>query len=270
MSSNLEKYKKDLEALLRKGNDLLNTMYNDSVPDQFEKELKKELKTLEKIKEFRKKLPNFYTVYQPWYSEAYEVIKVVLPSRLEDFESFYKKPKNRKVLDHSNYSIEDYLHGTIRKDGFGGYVVDTSSGVRKMQQQLAVLQSASRRFESSLFDIKQLVQADLFDSELDVAKELNKKGFVRGAGAIAGVVLEKHLAQVCDKHNVKIAKKHPTINDYGQLLKDATVVEIEIWRFVQRLADLRNLCDHDKKIEPKKEQIDELIKGAEKITKTVF
>ena len=45
-----------------------------------------------------------------------------------------------------------------------------------------------------MFDIRQLVQADLFDSELDAADELGKKKFTRAAGALAGVVLERHLS----------------------------------------------------------------------------
>jgi hypothetical protein len=38
--------------------------------------------------------------------------------------------------------------------------------------------------------------ASLFDSELDAALELGHKGFSPAAGAMAGVVLEKHLAEV--------------------------------------------------------------------------
>ena len=67
-----------------------------------------------------------------------------------------------------------------------------------------------------------------------------------------------------------IKKKDPTINDFNQPLKDNGVIEIADWRFIQHLADLRNLCDHNKKIEPKHEQIDELIDGVDKITKTIF
>lgn len=66
---------------------------------------------------------------------------------------------------------------------------------------------------------------DFFDSELDAARELNKKGFVRGAGAIAGVVLEGNLAQICDINKITIRKKHPTINDFNQLLKDNNIIE---------------------------------------------
>lgn len=42
------------------------------------------------------------------------------------------------------------------------------------------------------------------------------------------------------------------------------------WRFIQRLADLRNLRDHKKKRNPKTVDIDELIEGVERITKTLF
>ena len=43
-----------------------------------------------------------------------------------------------------------------------------------------------------------------------------------------------------------------------------------MWRFIQHLADLRNLCDHDRESEPTNAQVDELISGINKIIKTVF
>ena len=47
------------------------------------------------------------------------------------------------------------------------------------------------------------------------------------------------------------------------------MLDIPTWRFVQRLGDLRNLCDQNKGVDPKKEDIDELIAGVDKIMKTV-
>ncbi len=120
-----------------------------------------------------------------------------------------------------------------------------------------------------MFDIRQLVQADLFDSELDAARELLSNKFSRAAGATVGVLLEKHLAQVCDNHAVKIAKKNPTIADFNEALKASNVIEIPQWRFVQHLADLRNLCDHNKKSEPTDDQVSDLIDGVSKVIKTV-
>lgn len=121
-----------------------------------------------------------------------------------------------------------------------------------------------------MFDIRQLVQADLFESELESAGALAKGGFARAAGAVAGVVLEKHLRQVCDNHGIKVSKKNPTIGDLNDLLKQSEVMEVPQWRFIQHLGDLRNLCDHDKKVEPTREQVSDLITGVAKVAKTLY
>ena len=126
-----------------------------------------------------------------------------------------------------------------------------------------------RRFEGSLFDIRALVQADLFDSELEAAEEINGKGFQRGAGAIAGVVLEGHLATVLESHKVPIPK-NPTISKLNDALKSGDVIDQPTWRFIQHLGDLRNLCDHKRGPDPTTEQIQELITGTRKTTKTVL
>ena len=124
------------------------------------------------------------------------------------------------------------------------------------------MESLRSRFDSSLFEIKQLLQADLFDSELDAARELLNNGFLRASGAICGVILEKHLGLVCTNHSLSLRKKNPAINDYNQLLKDENVIEVPTWRLLQRLADIRYLCDHNKEQEPKKDETEDLINEA--------
>jgi hypothetical protein len=254
MLYNSEKYKQDLKRLINEGNnlfsDLIKNKNNASV---------------------------FDSGYQKWYSEAQEVIKQILPNRYNEFNQLYcdYSDAKRKSIDLNNltYNIRDWLLGiraSVDKRTGEKRFEDFGAVVMRFLNQLYILKSAESRFESSLFDIKQLVQADLFDSELEAARELNKKGFMRGAGAIAGVVLEKHLSQVCENHKLKVTKKNPTINDFNQLLKDNDVIDIPTWRFIQHLADLRNLCDHDKKRDPKKEEIEELIQGVEKIIKNIF
>jgi len=52
-------------------------------------------------------------------------------------------------------------------------------------------------------------------------------------------------------------------------LKD-TLYDVVQWRFVQRLGDIRNYCAHNKDREPTKDEVNELIDGADKIIKTVF
>lgn len=269
MLSNLEKYKKDLSSLITTGDMLFHAIQFECNPEDFEKQAKRILKR--KYSKFKDSIPSFREKYQAWYSESFAIIKLLLPDRLDDFVKLYEKQKGRKDIAYGNYVIEDYLQGlTVTRGAFKEKVVGPDAAIPQFRQQLNILKSVVRKFESSLFDIKQLVQADLFDSELEAARELNKKGFARGSGAVAGVVLENHLSQVCENHKIKIMKEKPTINDLNQLLKDNNIIEIPNWRFIQHLADLRNLCDHDKKREPKTEEIEDLINGVEKITKTIF
>lgn len=265
MPTNLDKYKKDLEKLSKKGDLLLMAIQHECFPEQVEEAIG------EKAEELVKTFPRFSDEYQAWYSEAKVVIKQLLPDRLDDFVRHYEKPKSRKEISYENYRIEDYLQGlSVTRGWEKEKVVGPDAAIPQFQQQLAILKSVSARFESSLFDIQQLVQADLFDSELEAAVDLIKHGFLRAAGAIAGVVLEKHLAQVAFNHNIKTRKKHPTISDFNDLLKNGGVLDVPTWRNIQRLGDIRNLCDHKKDREPTKDEVEELVNGVEKITKTLF
>jgi hypothetical protein len=236
-------------------------MYDDAgkLPDNIKKGLEKE----------GTKLPNCALEYDTWYSEALRVVKQLIPDRTEDFIKQYKNEK-RKEITFSTYGVSDYLIGLQRTTGFGAdVIVDRSAAIPKMQVQNSILKSAEKRFESSLFDIQEVLQADLFDSELEAARELAKNGFFRAGGAVAGVVLEKHLGHVCQSHGLKSRKSHPSIADFYELLKKAGVIDTPKWRFIQHLGDLRNLCDHDKDREPTKDDILELVEGVEKVIKTV-
>jgi hypothetical protein len=265
VKANLEKYKKDLEMLVSNGELLHIAMKNDCFPDEVKKSLGKQ------ADEILKNLPKFNKEYQAWYSESKVLIKQLLPDRIDDFARHYEKPKSRKDISYENYRIEDYLQGLNITQGWQKEkVVGPDAAIPHFQQQQAILNAVSARFESSLFDIRQLVQADLFDSELAVAQELLKNGFIRASGAVAGVVLEKHLSQVAENHNITTRKKNPTISDFNDLLKEGNVLDTPTWRQIQRLGDVRNLCDHSKDREPTKEEAQELIAGVEKFTKTLF
>jgi len=269
MQSNLDRYKKDFIALLKQGDDLFLAIQYECHQEEFDKQAQEKLGK-KAAAEIIKGLPSFKGVYQRWYSESHAVLKQLLPDRLADFVRLYEKPKARKAITYENYMIEDYLQGLQVTRGWQEEkVVGPDAAISRFQQQLSILRSVEGRLSSSLFEIRQLVQADLFDSELDAALELVSKKFGRAAGAMAGVVLEKHLGQVCDSHSVPIAKKNPNISDLNDLLKAADVIEVAPWRFIQHLADLRNLCDHNKKSEPTQEQVNDLVAGVAKVIKTI-
>ncbi|MCK4307255.1 hypothetical protein KAW50_03395, partial [candidate division WOR-3 bacterium] len=64
----------------------------------------------------------------------------------------------------------------------------------------------------------------------------------------------------CDKNEPKLKyPKNAAINKLNDILKDNNLVDLIEWRKIQYLGDIRNKCDHDKKTEPKKEEVADLI-----------
>jgi hypothetical protein len=217
-----------------------------------------------------KKLPNFRADYQSWYSEATACIAQLLPGRLDDFVAYYRPQKTRKEITNASYTIIDYLQGIgVTYGPQKTKIVGPDAAIPIFEQQVNIVKALGRRLESSLFDIRTLVQADLFENELEAAEHLNKRGFQRGAGAIAGVVMEGHLRSVSSLHKLAVPK-NATLGKLNDTLKDGSIVDIPVWRFNQHLIDLRNLCDHKLAREPSAEDVQELIAGVRKITKTIF
>lgn len=268
--SNLDRYKKDFERLKADATLLEQAFARYCYGQEYDDGILKRFKgNKENATAFLTALPNFAHAYQSWYSESIALLKQLLPERLSDFVRMYEKPKGRREIDFESYRIEDALQGLQVTRG-GEVKVDDRAAAPLLAQQIAIVNSLGRRFESSLYDIRALVQADLLDSELDAAKELLEHKFTRAAGAVAGVVLEKHLHEVCVHHAIALSKKNPTIADYNEALKAAGTIDIAQWRFNQHLADIRNLCDHNKDKDPTVAQVADLIDGVVKVTKTIM
>lgn len=259
----LDRYKSDIKRLIEDGEHLIAGLHN---------ELSKYMKDDERASTKDQKETSMYRFkpdYNAWYNESLALIRQLIPDRLEDFKQYYKFEK-RKELSYETYSISDYLMSLVVKDSSGFVILGTKEVIPKFKQQFAILKSLEKRFDSSLYEIRQLLQADLFDSEIDTAKELAAKGFYRAAGAVCGVVLEKHLAEVCANHQVQVKKKAPHISDLNDALKSADVIDVPLWRQIQHLADLRNLCDHKKEREPDLDDLSALIRGTESVIKNLF
>lgn len=236
-----EKIKNEIKELLNQGKELIQSFYNNANERRIPME--------------------FYSCYEVWYTKALSVVQSLQPNRKDDFIQAYKSEKRKEITIYG-YVISDALKGIILHNSF-----DVTA--RLLHSQVKILETCLNKFESSIYDIQAVLQADLFDSEIESAKHLLKKGFVRAAGSICGVVLEKHLGKVCEMHGIVMSKKDPTLAVYNDALKDNVYDTLE-WRRMQRLVDLRNLCDHNKNKEPTKEELEELIDGTDRVIKTIL
>lgn len=262
------KFEEALAHLITKGEELSVAIQRDCFGDDVDKQVLKVFGE-EEGRKYLKNLPDFKKEYQSWYSEAQTVIKQILPDRLADFISYYEYPRARKDISFQNYMIRDYLQGLKISRGHE-VVADSKAAIPEFEQQLGILKAAKKTLKSSLRDITAILQADLFDSEVESARALLHSGFLRAAGAICGVVIEKHLKKVCVDHKISVRKKKPAISDLSQLLRDNDVLDIPQWRYIQHLADLRNISDHARERDPTKDDISDLVSGTDKILKTVF
>ena len=273
---NLNKYRDDLASLTNLGAEMFRELASRlESTNECDPQEGKDKQTSEH------QAKSIETYYQGWYTESYALIKQMLPDRLNEFKELYMGSGRAKTTDVTNFTIQNWLIGMrASQHPIGPRAIGTERDRRtfrdaeavamRLQSQLSILIAVRRRFESSLFDIRQMVQADIFDSELEAATGLAKNGFTRAAGSLAGVVLEKHLGQVTANHSISIRKRNPTISDFNNALKDNGTLDIPSWRQVQRLGDIRNLCSHNKEREPTKDEVSELITGTEKFTKTLF
>lgn len=217
----------------------------------------------------KKEEKQFQYDYQRWYTKALKAVASLAADRHAEFRGYYEVDPKRKSLGYGTYVIQDYLKG-VAPGGYQHQGFDTRAQVLTcFFNQLTILNSIGERVDSVLGNIEGELYAELQDSEVAVARQLAKVS-LRAAGALVGVVIEGHLQKVAQAHGVKLAKKNPTIADLNDPLKAASVVDTPAWRKISFLADLRNLCSHKKDVEPTNEQVEELIQGAEWLTKNVF
>ena len=111
MISNLEKYKKDIDNLIKKGEKLLSI-----------------LGTNEALIKFRKE-------YEIWYSESLSLVKIVLPNRAEDFEKYYYQKGENCLKDCINYQSDyfDFLEDKAQE------------AMLLFENQLGIVKAAKRK-----------------------------------------------------------------------------------------------------------------------------
>lgn len=93
-----------------------------------------------------------------------------------------------------------------------------------------------------LISFKQIVQAEVFDSELEQAKSLLQNGYKNAAAVIAGTVLETAIKEICLNNSIELDRKKLThLND--ELAKVGFYNKLQ-QKQITALADIRNNAAH--------------------------
>ncbi len=113
-----------------------------------------------------------------------------------------------------------------------------------------------------LASLRSLVQAELFDSELDQATELLSQGYKGPAAVVAGVVLETTLRDLCDQQSPLIP--HGKLDQMNAALAKAGVYNKLQQKRITAIADIRNSAAHGKWSEFSESDVTDMIKDVQR------
>lgn len=90
-------------------------------------------------------------------------------------------------------------------------------------------------------------------------KVLFRTGYFPAAGAMAGVILERHLKALCEIQTPPLNPHGNTINPLNETLRSAQIYDQIQHRRIQVMGDIRNRCSHSVAIPVSQEEVWELI-----------
>ncbi len=126
----------------------------------------------------------------------------------------------------------------------------------------AVFLAAKEDFEGGyLRSVRSLVQAEVFDSELEQSRALFEGSYDVAAAVICGTVLETTLRELCDRNG---GLAHGKLNQMNADLAKAGVYNKLVQKRITTLADIRNSAAHGKPEEFTTLDVDSMIKEVER------
>ena len=127
-------------------------------------------------------------------------------------------------------------------------------------RQKALFLAFKDDYEKGLISsMKYLIEANVFDTELEQAKELLSNRYKLAAAVIGGVVLETALRSLCDKEKIE----HGKLDKMNADLAKAGVYNKFQQKSITALADIRNSAAHGKDSEFTHENVENMIRDIE-------
>jgi hypothetical protein len=252
----LNSIQRDVDRLVQEGTDLINNLEKFGWKDERPEKLKKQkwqdiLGNLEgsdkgTYSSPQVKIPtNFIVQYHKWYSGCLAIVDINMNIRIKELNSAHTRIDQQLNSEYINQQEQYTL-------------------ARNINQIIAIISSLPAYVEGRLYDIELKVAQIYVGDQLTEAETLFKVKHVRAAGAIAGVLLERHLRLLCDRQQSPLKyNKSDGITKLNDILWKANVYDQSTWRKVQWMGDVRNTCDHAKE-EPKPNDVKDLIAEVKK------
>lgn len=149
------------------------------------------------------------------------------------------KIKAKNLLNKACGVESEHYQAFEKNESSGLY----GSNLDTLQLLKAIFMAAREDYEGGyLRSTRSLIQAEVFDSELEQAQALLNAGYKSPSAVVAGVVLETSLRELCDRHSIPHGKLDKMNAD---LAKEGVFNKLQHKR-ITAIADVRNSAAHGK------------------------
>ena len=196
-------------------------------------ELKEEIEEIEKSKYLDKEFHKYElldkTLYLPWKVQVLDIFNKLLSQDSTYYEEFIKLDK----MMYNDVYLNDFQN---IKSIFIAFKNDYEKGY--------------------LSSIETLIQAEVFETQLEQSQELLDSNYILASAVIAGIVLETGMREICTRENIEHGKLDKMNAD---LAKKGIYNKLQQKR-ITALADIRNSAAHGKKDEFTKDDVANMIR----------
>ncbi|MDC4481070.1 HEPN domain-containing protein [Acinetobacter baumannii] len=181
----------------------------------------------------------------------------------EDFPPNYQALYSEWIIKAQNILLLACGDNSIHFTAFKRQLSGSSDTPKRLRQLIPILNAAYDDLKNGfLITFKQIVQAEVFESELEQAKSLLESGYKNAAAVIAGVVLETAIKELCQNNGIDLEKKN--LNRLNEDLVKAGVYNTLQQKQILALADIRNKAAHGDYDEFTKEDVERMISDIER------
>lgn len=204
------------------------------------------------------------------FAELAEKANAILASKTYNFQDekgvpYYKI--NSPAVTSWGTSVLNLLHRSFGEDSihfkqFQGRFQSTVEWESAFLECNAVFKSAKEDYEGGyLFNMRSLIQAEIFDDALGQATELLRAGYKDPACVVAGVTLETTLKELCSRNRIPLGKMDKMNAD----LCKAGIYNMGMQKQITAWADRRNKAAHGDWTAYSDADVEDMIKGVNRL-----
>lgn len=210
-------------------------------------------------------------IYKQRFSELQEQMENLVNSATQVFKPYSErheldidanallewKVKGRSLLNKSCGEDSEHYKEFVNNYNTGSF--DTY--LESLKRLKAIFLAAKEDyFGGYLKTTRSLIQAEVFDSELEQANELYRAGYKSPAAIVTGVVLETALRELCDQTGLPHGKLDKMNADLAKVGKYNKLQQ----KRITALADIRNSAAHGKPEEFMDKDVEDMLRDIER------